>query len=208
MIFPVRSSVNGGSVSFKNAWAAWKIDQDRGGPVRFPPRVTMEIKAFGLRATGLSQAPVLSPEPCRDRPRGGQPRHRSLHNTTSTVSSSCAAVFFSERLAHSRTEQVAELADVQMPVNRAPTAHLEMIHAQLVLRLPEAMLDREPRERHVQQPLELLDVRAGRDRSNRRTPPGNPSTPIPIQQSLSHPCRKSSKHKHLEDFSGSSHSLS
>ena len=38
-----------------------------------------------------------------------------------------------------------------------------MIHAQFVLRLPEAMLDREPRERHVQQPRELLDVRPGCD---------------------------------------------
>ena len=50
-----------------------------------------------------------------------------------------------------------------MPVNRAPTAHLEMIHAQFRLRLPERMLNRTPRERHVQQPLELLDVRTGRD---------------------------------------------
>ena len=65
-----------------------------------------------------------------------------------------SVVFFSQALVNPRTEQVAELRDVEVSVDRAPAADFEVIHAQLVLRSLEALLDRPSCEGHPQHPLQ------------------------------------------------------
>lgn len=53
-----------------------------------------------------------------------------------------------------RAEQMAQLRDVQVPVDRSPTADLEVIHAEFVLRPFEALLDRPSSEGHPHHPLQ------------------------------------------------------
>ena len=48
---------------------------------------------------------------------------------------------------HAGTEQMAQLRDVQVTMDGTPTADLEVIHAQFVLGLLKATLDRPARER-------------------------------------------------------------
>ncbi len=57
---------------------------------------------------------------------------------------------------------MTQLGDIHMAVNRSPAANLEMVQPEFVLGLAETVLDRKTRKGHVQQPGELLDVRARR----------------------------------------------
>ena len=45
---------------------------------------------------------------------------------------------------------MAQVGDVEVPVDGRPGPHLEMIHSQFVLGLFEALFDRPAAERHVQ----------------------------------------------------------
>src|SRR3972149_6217030 len=77
------------------------------------------------------------------------------------------AFFLSELLMQAGAEQLADLGEVQVPVDPAPTAHLEMVHPQLALGDLETPFDRPPRERHPQQPFEraglAVDHQAGQE---------------------------------------------
>ena len=72
----------------------------------------------------------------------GAENRQAASQTCSTVSSSCSAVFFSERLAHPRAKQMTQLSDIHMAVNRSPAANLELVHPEFVLGLAETVLDR------------------------------------------------------------------
>lgn len=52
------------------------------------------------------------------------------------------------------TEQLADLRQVQVPVDPTPASHLKMVHAQLALGDLETTFNGPATERHPQQPFE------------------------------------------------------
>src|SRR3989339_1611243 len=80
---------------------------------------------------------------------------QAARRTCSTVKYRLWGAFFlSELLMQAGAEQLADLGEVQVPVDPPPTAHLKMVHPQLALGDLETPFDRPPRERHPQQPFE------------------------------------------------------
>ena len=67
---------------------------------------------------------------------------------------------------HAGTEQLADLREVQVPVDPAPASHLKMVHPQLALGDLEAPFNGPTAERHPQQPFErdslAIDLQVGK----------------------------------------------
>ena len=55
---------------------------------------------------------------------------------------------------YSSTKQLAQLADIEVPVDRIPRAHLEMVHAQFSFAQFKTAFNRPTRKCHPQQPLQ------------------------------------------------------
>jgi hypothetical protein len=79
----------------------------------------------------------------------------------------CGEFFLSPLLMHTGTEQLADLREVQVPVDSTPASHLEVVHAQLALGNLKTAFDGPTAERHPQQPFErdrlAIDLQVGQE---------------------------------------------